>query len=80
MMNNIKTIAIFVSLSLATVITLCVMIYSLMLIAFPKDETIESNWEYIKYHNVQRAKAIKAAQIESMCKDPGFTMSEADCE
>jgi|tagenome__1003787_1003787.scaffolds.fasta_scaffold16730111_2 hypothetical protein len=78
MMNNIKTVATFVSLIVAMILLITVMTYSFWTVMFPKDETIESNWEYIQYHNAQRAELIETLQKESICNDDIFDHS--NCE
>src|SRR4051812_13451980 len=65
-MNTFRTIATFICLTVATVIMLCLIVYQVWTVAFPKDPKIEANWEEIQERAEQRSRAIKEMQNESL--------------
>lgn len=74
-MNNIKTVATYIGLTVAMMLLIIVMMIQFLQAAFPKDPVMEARIPIMKERAEQRAEAIKAMQLASSCKDDRFDHS-----
>jgi len=65
-MNNIKTVATYISLTVAMMLLITVMMIQFLLVAFPKDPEMEAKISIMKERAEQRKETIKKLQIEYM--------------
>jgi hypothetical protein len=77
-MNNIKTIASYIGLSVAMMLLITVMMIQFLKAAFPKDTVMEARMPILEEQAEKRSEAIKNLQLEAMCKDDRFEHS--DCK
>lgn len=68
-MNNIKTKATYICLTVAMMLVITVMMIQFLRVAFPKDPEMEVKIPIMEERAEQRAKAIKQMQIEHMEKN-----------
>ncbi|MFT8320721.1 MAG: hypothetical protein ABF649_07445 [Bacillus sp. (in: firmicutes)] len=67
-MNNIKTIATYIGLTVAMILLITVMMIQFLQAAFPKDPVMEARIPIMKERAEQRAEAITAMQDEWMAE------------
>lgn len=68
-MNNIKTVATYIGLTVAMILLISFMMIQFLKAAFPKDPVMEAKIPIMKERAEQRAEAIKQLQIEYMKKN-----------